>query len=96
MANLQWLKAMWKSPVEKIGLVLGVVLLLLSFDPLFYHDEQWSFRLTPYPANWILFGVAIALLLPVVFSLWGRRQAPQVALLEIPDGYRIEAMQRLS
>jgi len=92
MPKLDWLKAMWEASAEKICLVLGALLLVLSFAPISYHNQQWSFRLEPYPVSWILFVAAILLLAPVIVSLWRRRQVPQAVVQEIANGHRIELL----
>lgn len=83
----KWLKAIVDLPLDRLLLIICVVLIVLSFDPIRYQKKEWDFRLKTNP-NLYLF-VPGGLLL--VLFLWRHReQQPQNASTEkIQDGYRL-------
>ncbi len=90
-----FLRDVWNSPLERLGLVLAVLLIIFAFNPVSHTDEGWIWQPSIRP-NWSLFVCGVVLL---VFSIFFGFIKPRKSMLStvhrIQNGYRMDLTPRL-
>ncbi len=84
----KWLEKIFALSLEKLVLIVSILLIILSFDPVHYAMKEWTFNLKTQPNLYLFIPGG---LLFILFFLLQKRQRFQKAVIEkVRGGYKLK------